>query len=220
MIRSLGLRCLVEVAATAVLVGVGTGAIVAARGDSPQWTLAVAWFVAVALPVVVFARWSGAHMNPAVTFALALSRRFPPREVLPYASAQVGGAFGGSFGVWAVLGDGIHLGATVPRGGDLLVILPLEVPFTAVLVLTVLYLTSPGRVVTPPKLLLPAVAVGVATFLIGPETGCSLNPARTLAPGALAGVYTGMPLYFVAAFLGAGLAVALSHAAARVFSKR
>jgi glycerol uptake facilitator-like aquaporin len=201
------------VAGTALLVGIGTGAIVAGAnaGGVGLWLIAVAWFIAVAVPVFVFARFSGSHINPAVTLALALSGRFPRREVLPYGCSQVAGAFVGSFIVLLVLGPAAHLGATLPRGGNLWLIVPLEVPFTLFLMLTVLYLTAPGRVVRPVELFLPALAVGISTYVIGPWTGSSLNPARTLAPGVLSGDVTGILLYFLAAFGGAVAAVFVSR---------
>jgi len=70
-------RCLAELAGTALLVGIGTGTIVAAgnAGGIPQWAMAVAWFLAVLIPVALFIGLSGAHLNPAVTLALAISGR-------------------------------------------------------------------------------------------------------------------------------------------------
>ena len=83
-------RCAAEAAGTALLVGIGTAAIVvgARAGGVPQWVLAVAWFGAVAIPVFAFARWSGSHINPAVTLMLVLGRRFPAGDDARYLPNQ------------------------------------------------------------------------------------------------------------------------------------
>jgi len=155
----------------------------------------LAWFAAVAIPVLAFARISGAHINPAVTLALVVARRFSLKELLPYVAAQFAGAFLGSSLVGAFIGTNAHWGATVPGPGGVVLVVPLEFGFTAALVLSVLYLTTPGRVTSNLELLLPALVVGVSTFLIGPWTGSSLNPARTIAPAVLSGDFLGIGAY-------------------------
>jgi len=208
---ALGRRLLAEAVGTSLLVGIGTGAIVAAagRGGVPQIELALAWFVAVAVPILLFARLSGAHLNPVVTLALAVARRFPGREVLPYVAAQFVGAFAGSLAVLGLLGDGAHLGATLPAGDDLGRTFVLEFVFTLALVGSVLVLVARGSAVRRWELLAPPFVVAVSTFLIGPYTGSSLNPARTLAPGLLSGDLTGVGVYLLAAVTGALSAVVL-----------
>lgn len=90
-----------EFAGTMILILIGCGVVaqVVAGGaltdgalgdhDSIAW----AWGLGVVLGVYVAARISGAHINPAVTLALAAFKGFPWRKVLPYALAQTAGAF-------------------------------------------------------------------------------------------------------------------------------
>jgi aquaporin NIP len=211
--RRLGQRCLAEVVGTALLVGIGCGAIVegANAGGVPQIVLAVAWFAAVAIPILAFAGISGAHLNPAVTLMLAGSRRFPPRETVPYIGAQVIGAFAGAGAVLLALGGAAHLGATLPRGDDLLRTFAMELGFTIALLASVVYLTHPAKSVKTWELLLPPTVVGISTFFIGPWTGSSLNPARTLAPAVLSGDYLGIWVYLLAALVASGVAIGVAR---------
>lgn len=211
MTYRLGSRCLAEFAGTALLVGIGTGSIVAAAamGGVAQWILAVAWFAAVATPIQAFAYVSGAHLNPGVTLALTASGRFPGKEAPPYAGAQLAGAFAGSAAVWSSLGRAAHLGATLPGPAGPNWVFPLEFAFTFLLVASVLYLAGLDREPRRVELMLPAGVVGVSTFLIGPWTGSSLNFARSLAPAVLSGDYGWLWVYFLAVTIAPIVAAAV-----------
>lgn len=214
MSAPLVVRCGAEFAGTATLVAVGTGAIVAASnlGGVPQWELAIAWFLAVLIPVLAFARLSGSHINPAVTLMLAASGRFEVREVVPYAAAQLSGALLGTLLVRSALGSGADLGAAVPHGIGLPEVFWLEFSFTFLLLLSVLVLTRAGGPVGRWELSLPAAIVGVSTECIGPLTGSSLNPARSLAPALVSGAAAGLGVYLGAAVAAAALAAVLAQA--------
>jgi glycerol uptake facilitator-like aquaporin len=198
-------RCLAEVAGTALLVGIGTGTIVAAgnAGGTPQWLMAIAWFAAVFVPIALFIRVSGAHLNPAVTLALAASGRVAWEEAPPYWISQFVGAFAASFAVLATLGGGSHLGATLVANGDIVRAFVGEAGFTALLVASVFVLSDRGQGKWRWRILLPPGAVGISTYVIGPWTGSSLNPARTIAPALLAGAYTDLWVYLTAVPLAA-----------------
>jgi len=208
---SLGIRVAGEAAGTALLVGIGTGSIVlgARLGGIPQWTLAIAWFLAVLIPIVVFIELSGAHLNPIVTLSLALSGRIAWREVPPYVLGQLAGAFLGSAMVLGTLGNLAHLGATVPAQGDVARAFAGELVFTAALVAAVFVLADRGEGLYRWRLVLPPAVVGLSTYVIGPWSGSSLNPARTLAPALLSGTFTDMWVYLTAVPLGACLVAAL-----------
>jgi glycerol uptake facilitator-like aquaporin len=210
--RSLSIRLGAEFAGTAALVGIGTGAIVlgATAGGIPQWSLAVAWFAAVTVPVVLFAEVSGAHLNPAITIALGVRKRSSRGEMAPYIAAQVAGAFLGSAAVWALFGDRADLGATVPSAGGLAAAFAEEFLFTFLLVTAVFVLVDLGWGRGRWRLLLPGAVVGVATYLIGPWTGSSLNPARSIAPAVLSGAVADLWLYLLAVPLGALAAAAVA----------
>src|SRR3954464_13910825 len=109
---SLGQRALAETLGTALLVLVGPGLVVATlvlAGDSqPAITgadlLGISFAFGLVITALVYAlgKVSGCHINPAVTFALAVTRRFPWREVPTYLGAQVVGAMLGALAIWAL----------------------------------------------------------------------------------------------------------------------
>jgi aquaporin NIP len=204
-------RAAAETGGTALLVGIGTGAIVlnARFGGFTSLALAVAWFLAVLVPIVLFIRVSGAHLNPAVTLALAASGRISWREVPPYVLGQFSGAFLASLFILEILGDVGHLGVTVPAQGDVLRAFPAEFAFAAALVAAVFVLSDRGEGRGQWRLLLPPTVVALSTYIIGPWTGSSLNPARSLAPAILSGTYTDLWVYLTAIPLGALLVAAL-----------
>jgi glycerol uptake facilitator-like aquaporin len=203
-------RAAAELAGTALLVGIGTAAVVfgARLGGIPQWEMAVAWFLAVLVPIVLFIDVSGAHLNPVVTLSLAASGRIAWREVPPYLLGQFGGALVASALVLESLGDFAHLGATVPSPGDVLPAFLAELAFTAALVGAVFVLADRGEGTGRWRLLLPPAVVAISTYLIGPWTGSSLNPARTLAPAIVSATYTDLWVYLTAVPLGALLVAA------------
>ena len=110
-----------EVFGTFILILLGDG-VVANVGLAPRlgaaaynWnTITFGWAFAVIVAVYVSAGVSGAHLNPAVTVALAFKRDFPWGKVLPYILAQMVGAFLGALGVYLVYMDGLK-GAGMPN---------------------------------------------------------------------------------------------------------
>jgi aquaporin NIP len=209
--RSLLRRASAEAAGTAILVALGTGTVVLAVrvGGIAQVEMAIAWFVAVLLPIVLFIDLSGAHLNPAVTLSLAASGRIAWREVPAYLLGQLLGAFAGSAAVLALMGDVDHLGATVPTGINPAWAFLAELLFTVALVAAVFVLADRGEGRGRWRLVLPPLAVAVSTYFIGPWTGSSLNPARTIAPAVLSGTYTDLWVYLIAAPLAALLMAGL-----------
>ena len=86
-----------EVMGTFILVFIGTGCVAAAVLTDAQiglWQVAVVWGFGVTLAIYASAGLSGAHLNPAVSLAMALFRPegFPRRRLLPYWGAQLVGA--------------------------------------------------------------------------------------------------------------------------------
>ncbi len=184
-------RLALEFAATFGLVFAGTGACVidAAGGSLGVVGVGLVWGGAVWL----LAAGTGAHMNPAVTFAA----RVPARDAAAYVIAQTAGAFAASLLLLAIFRERAgSLGATLPVAGEPASFL-LEAAMTFVLALAVLRL--PARFVPPAA----GAIVGIEAILAGPLTGASMNPARSLAPALVSGRTSGLWLYLAAPMLGA-----------------
>ena len=103
-----------EFIGTGLLVFIGAGSVPAILllegGTKAPFSGADLGFIAVAFGLIVTAmvytigKVSGCHINPAVTFALAATKRFPWRELPQYWAAQVAGAIAGALSIWASFG--------------------------------------------------------------------------------------------------------------------
>lgn len=85
-----------ELIGTYLLILFGCGAVHAAvltGAQSGLWQIAIVWGVAIMLAIYSIGSISGAHINPAMTIALAVHRGFPWKKVGPYISGQLAGAF-------------------------------------------------------------------------------------------------------------------------------
>src|SRR3954463_5843822 len=85
-----------EVLGTFLLVFFGCGSVAAAVLTGAQvgiFQVAIVWGLGIATAIFLTGSLSGAHLNPAVTCALATCGRFPGRRVVPYVAVQFVGAF-------------------------------------------------------------------------------------------------------------------------------
>jgi len=98
---------------TFLLVGIGTGTVASSvllGWPGELWAIALLWGFAVALAVTVSGPLSGAHLNPAVSLALALCRpsEFPRSRLLPYCGAQLAGGVLAGAAVLALFGPALR----------------------------------------------------------------------------------------------------------------
>src|SRR5438309_7885692 len=114
-------RALAEGFAAFALVFAGCGAIITdARSGGSLGAAGVGLVFGLVIMAMIYAtgHLSGAHINPAVTFAFTLTRHFPGRDAIAYVTAQLTGAVAAAFTLAAVWsGKPASLGATVPSVG-------------------------------------------------------------------------------------------------------
>lgn len=189
-----------------ILLGNGVVANVVLQGTKGQgggWiVITVGWALGVFTGVIVAGPHSGAHLNPAVTFALALSGAFPWGEVGLFVSAQLLGAAIGSALVWLFYfshyqntPDGPSKRATFCTSPAIRHI-PLnffcEAIGTFVLIFAILHFSDPEIPMGPGQsekvgmgslgaipVTLVVLAIGLS---LGGTTGYAINPARDLGP--------------------------------------
>jgi aquaporin NIP len=200
----LGRRLAAEALGTLVLVAAGCGAAVVDGLDHHLGTLgvALAFGLAVFTAVAALGPVSGAHINPAVTLALASIGRFPWREAPAYVAAQVVGAVGGGWTLHWLFGAAAARGATVPTGsaGQSL---GLEVLLTATLAFVIVAVTAGPRARPGPAALAIGATVALGALCGGPISGASMNPARSLGPAVACAVWTAHWIYWAGPVGGA-----------------
>ena len=201
-------ECLAEFIGTGLLIFFGVGcvaALVLTGAEFGQWEISIMWGLGVAIAIYCTAGVSGAHINPAVTIALALFHGFDKRKVLPYIAAQMLGAFCTAaliYGLYSNLfvefeaANGITRGSeaslatagifsTYPHAAlSFIGAFAVEFVITAVLMFAILAIGdekngAPRGAMGP---LLIGILIAVIGGSLGPLTGFAMNPARDFGP--------------------------------------
>ena len=207
-------KLLAEVLGTFTLVFAGTGAIVAngvSGGAVTHVGIALTFGLVVMALIYTYGDVSGAHLNPAVTVAFAVAGRFGWREVPGYVLAQVLGALAASGMLRVLFPEQVNLGATLPSG-SVGQSFWLEVILTAMLMMTVLSVSTGAKEKGVTAAIAIGGVVGLEALFAGPICGASMNPARSLGPALMSGQTQHLWVYLVATTLGAVLAVPLFFA--------
>src|SRR5262249_6067162 len=204
--KSLRGELLAEFLGTLVLIALGDGVVamtVLFGTDTPNevvkggyTNITLGWGLAVLMGICVAGRVSGAHLNPAVTLALAVFRGFPWRKVAPYSAAQVAGAFAGAALVYVnYLPAFRQYDPDLAKSAGVFTTFPAfpndwhfglfdQVIGTAFLLGLIFAITDPRNAVIPqalhPLLIgLVVVAIGISW---GGMHGYAINPARDFGP--------------------------------------
>ena len=198
-------RAVAEAIGTGLLVFIGAGSVPAIllleSGSKAPFSGADLGFISIAFGLIVTAmvytvgKVSGCHINPAVTFALAATKRFPWRELPAYWAAQVLGAVLGAFAIWGVFAhQAIDLGMGMTSFNEdtttWAAAILAEGLGTFMLMFAVLGIVD-GR--SPSELagLVIGGAVVAIIMVMGPITGASLNPARAFGPELVSAIGNG-----------------------------
>jgi|SRR6266850_7749168 len=188
---------LAEFFGTMLLIILGDGVVAGVilkgtKSENSGWLVIVlGWGLAVTLAIYAVGSISGAHLNPAVTVALALKGDFPWSEAGGYVVAQTAGAFVGAILVWLQYlphwsrtvdaGTKLAVFCTAPALRNVVSNLVSEIIATMVLVLGLLFLGANHFADGLNPLIVGALIVSIGLSL-GGTTGFAINPARDLGP--------------------------------------
>jgi MIP family channel proteins len=196
-----------EAIGTFALVFAGCGAIMvdAKTHELGHVGVAITFGLVIMFGIYAVGHISGAHFNPSVTFAFALSRHFPWTRAFGYWGAQLIGALAAAAVLRGSLGNIADVGATLPSGSQ-------GQSFLWELVLTFFLMFVIMAVATDTRAVGEAAAIAVGGTVLfdamfgGPISGASMNPARSTGPALVSGNLHALWLYIVAPVCGASLA--------------
>src|SRR3984893_371499 len=219
-------RGMAEILGTAALVLVGPGSVIAtltlageavpAVTESDLLGISFAFGFIITALVYAIGKASGCHINPAVTFALAVTRRFPWKEVPIYWLAQYVGAVIGAFAIWGVFGaNAVTVGMGQPlfaadaSSSFYMQAALAEALGTGLLIFAILGIVDSRSPGTLAGIVIGGAVVGII-LIFGPVTGASLNPARAFGPELVQAIAGGatfwtqyVPVYLIPGLVGA-----------------
>jgi MIP family channel proteins len=195
-----------EFVGTFALVFAGCGAIMvnAKTGALGHVGVAITFGLVIMAMIYAVGHISGAHFNPAVTFAFALSRHFPWPRALGYWTAQVLGAIAAAAILRGSLGNIAHVGATLPSGSQGQSFL-WELVLSFFLMFVIMAVATDTRAVGEAAAIAIGATVGLDAMFGGPISGASMNPARSIGPALVSGDLHALWLYILAPLIGASL---------------
>jgi glycerol uptake facilitator protein len=182
---------------TMLLLVLGDGVVAATllkqtKSENAGWhTIVIGWGLAVMISVYAVGRISGAHLNPAITIALAASGDFASEKVFGYIIAQLAGAFAGSIIVWLhyykhwSITDNPSAKLAIFCTGPAIRSVPhnlfSEILGTLILVLAILFIGANNFADGLNPVIVGAL-ISTIGFSLGGTTGFAINPARDLGP--------------------------------------
>jgi glycerol uptake facilitator protein len=187
-----------EFAGTFILILFGTASVaqyVVSEGKAGDWsTLTWGWVAGLIMGIYVAGRLGAGHLNPAVTLSMAVYRKLPWRNVLPYVVAQTAGAFVAALITRAVYNSGIvavdpgltsasqTIFSTLPNHGVTTAFFD-QIVGTALLVfvLFALLATLQGAASMLLPFMVGLLLLGIG-FAWGTNAGYAINPARDFGP--------------------------------------
>ena len=226
-------KYLAEYLGTFALLLFGGGAAVfslADPGNARVVLVSCAFGITVLAGAYVFGDLSGGHFNPAVTLSMALSRRMPLQDVVPYLIAQILGGLTGLgvvFGIasgsssafslaqGAALGSQCYAGSGAPSGCTFSVgsVFLVELAATFVFVLVIQFVTRPESGAKNLAPIVIGLTLAVTNLFAINVDGASINPVRSFSPAVLSMYWSSASwaiqeswLFWVAPVLGGLLA--------------
>jgi aquaporin Z len=190
------------------IVFLGTGSIIlndVTGGMVTHFGISLTFGIAVTLMIIAFGKYSGAHLNPAVTLSFAYLKLFKKKNIVNYIVVQLLGGIAASVILKLIFNRHASLGNTIPSG-NVWVSFALEFVLTFVLMLVILLFSQSEKSVHQFTAYAIGLTVGLEAFFAGPICGASMNPARSIAPSIVSGNINFVWIYITAPILGALLA--------------
>ena len=198
-----------EFIGTFIMVFCGTGAVTIDQQSGGIVThagISLTFGLVVMSMIYCFGNISGAHINPAVSIAFTIAKRFPAKWLPGYLTAQFSGALLASFILKLLFPSNQLLGATMPAGSEMQSFF-LEIILTFILMLAALLLADGGKERSLLAGLAIGAIVGLEALFAGPISGASMNPVRSIAPAIASGHLEHVWIYLLAPVVGAVFAV-------------
>ena len=202
-------KYIAEAIGTFALVFCGTGAIIInqeTNGTVSHAGIAITFGLIVMAMIYALGNISGAHLNPAVSIAFVVAKRFPLKLLVPYIISQTTGALIASLILRLLFPGNLLLGSTMPQGTEWQSFV-LELILTFFLMLVIINVATGSK----EQGMFAGLAIGSTVLLeamfAGPICGASMNPARSLAPATISGHFDHVWIYLTAPTLGATLAI-------------
>jgi aquaporin NIP len=198
-----------ELIGTFALIFCGTGAVIIDQQSGGAVThvgVAITFGLIVMSMIYSLGNISGAHLNPAVSIAFTVAKRFPVRQLPWYIISQLAGALLASFTLKYLFPANELLGATMPAGTEMQSFV-LELILTFFLMLVIISVAVGSKEQGMFAGLAIGAVVGLEAMFAGPICGASMNPARSIAPAIASGHLIHLWIYLVAPVVGASLAI-------------
>lgn len=198
-----------EFLGTYALVFAGTGAIIIdqqTHGNITHVGVAITFGLIVMSMIYTLGDISGAHLNPAVSIAFTIARKFPVKELIPFIISQLSGAVLASLTLKYLFPNNQFLGATIPAGSDSQSFI-LEFILTFFLMLVIINVAKGSKEQGMFAGLAIGSIVALEAMFAGPICGASMNPARSFGPAVVSGHTEHLWVYLSATTFGAITAI-------------
>lgn len=209
-------RCAAEFIGTFALLFFGCGAIMLnAAGHLSSLAIPVVFALVVSTMVYALGHISGAHLNPAVTFAFVIARHFPFRDACVYTLSQLTGGLAAIAVLALLLPGSSTFGATLPNVSAISA-LAWEFILSFFLMLVIMSVATDTRAVGIMAGAAIGATIGLDAIVGGWATGASMNPARSFAPALFQGDLSALWIYILGPMAGTSLGGLTYKALARV----
>lgn len=193
-----------EFLGTYMMVFAGTGAMVVndVYGSVGHLGIGLTFGLVVMAVIYSIGSISGAHINPAVSIAFWVAKRFDGKEVIPYIISQLFGALLASLTLSFMFPQHELLGSTLPAGSWEQSFV-MEFILTFILMFVILLMSEGSKEVGVMTGFVIGMVVAFEAIFAGPVSGASMNPARSIAPALVSGHLNHLWLYVISTTLGA-----------------